>query len=109
MALFRRTMDGVSYSVIRRVTPAIGAACLMVGALTLVPPTAIAETSTAAFIARPESHEKPDRDGKGEKKQKMYTNCIQAQAEHAGPIYRGLPQYNPLLDEDGDGIACNEW
>ncbi|WP_378734522.1 excalibur calcium-binding domain-containing protein [Nocardia brasiliensis] len=101
----------MSYSVIRRATPAIGAACLMVGALTLVPPTAIAETPTAAFIARPESHERPDRDGKGEseKKRRVYTNCAQARAEHAGPIYRGLPQYNPMLDEDGDGIACNEW
>ncbi len=101
-------MDVVRTTALRRVTPAIGAACLVVGVLTLAPPTAIAETPTAAFVARPDSHEIPQRDGESEKKRRVYTTCEQARADYAGPIYRGLPQYNPMLDRDGDGFACNE-
>ncbi|WP_433660285.1 excalibur calcium-binding domain-containing protein [Nocardia sp. CA-128927] len=100
----------MSYSVIRRVTPAIGAACLVLGALTLVPPTATAETPAAAFVARPESavDPNPDSDGKHKKERGGPLTCEQARSEHAGPIYRGLPQYNPMLDTDHDGFACNE-
>ncbi|WP_246002881.1 excalibur calcium-binding domain-containing protein [Nocardia tenerifensis] len=96
----------MSYSMIRRVTPAVDAACLVLGALTLAPPTAVAESPSAAFVARPDSL--PDPDAKPEKKRKVYTTCEEARAAHAGPIYRGLPQYNPMLDRDGDGYACNE-
>lgn len=101
-------------SVIRRAAPAIGAACLVVGALALVPPTATAEASTTAtFISHPDdSWPTPDRSGKGDDDQKkrsakIYTDCDQVRAEGAGTIYRGDPGYNSFLDQDGDGIACN--
>ncbi|WP_237748210.1 excalibur calcium-binding domain-containing protein [Nocardia brasiliensis] len=98
-------------SVVRRVAPALGAACLMVGALTLVPPTAAAATApTIASAARPDSLPKDDPEdaGKDKKKRRIYTNCDQVRAEGAGPLYRGERGYNAYLDQDNDGIACNE-
>ena len=35
-----------------------------------------------------------------------YANCSAARAAGAAPIYRGQPGYQPALDRDGDGIAC---
>ncbi|MFI6042396.1 excalibur calcium-binding domain-containing protein [Nocardia sp. NPDC051321] len=101
----------MTYSVMRRVAPAIGAACLVVGAIALVPSTAAA-TSTAATVASPDdSWPTPDRDGKGDDQKKrsakIYTDCDQVRAEGAGTIYRGDPSYNSFLDQDGNGIACD--
>ncbi|MEV6556495.1 excalibur calcium-binding domain-containing protein [Nocardia sp. NPDC051756] len=102
----------MTHSVMRRVTPAIGAACLVVGALALVPPTATAD-ATATFISSPnDSWPTPDRDGRGDDDQKkrsnkIYTDCDQVRAEGAGTIYRSDPRFNSFLDQDGDGIACN--
>jgi hypothetical protein len=35
-----------------------------------------------------------------------YSNCADARAHGAAPIYQGQPGYRPGLDRDGDGIAC---
>lgn len=35
-----------------------------------------------------------------------FSNCSQAQAAGAAPIYAGQPGYSRKLDRDGDGIAC---
>jgi hypothetical protein len=35
-----------------------------------------------------------------------YRSCAQARAAGAAPMYRGQPGYNPNLDGDNDGIAC---
>jgi endonuclease YncB( thermonuclease family) len=39
----------------------------------------------------------------------MYYNCAQARAAGAAPMYRGQASYNPNLDGDGDGIACEPY
>jgi hypothetical protein len=38
-----------------------------------------------------------------------YRYCSEAQADDATPIFLGDPGYNPHLDGDGDGIACERW
>lgn len=103
----------MSYSVLRRMAPAIGAACLVVGTIALVPSTATAATATTATVAGPDdSWPTPDRSGNGDDKKKrsakIYTDCDQVRAEGAGTIYRGDPRFNSFLDQDGDGIACND-
>ena len=35
-----------------------------------------------------------------------YRNCREARAAGAAPLYRGQAGYNPRLDRDGDGVAC---
>ena len=35
-----------------------------------------------------------------------FRSCREARAAGAAPMYRGQPGYNPALDGDGDGIAC---
>lgn len=35
-----------------------------------------------------------------------YPNCAAARAAGAAPIYAGQPGYQPKLDRDGDGVAC---
>ncbi|NKX56762.1 excalibur calcium-binding domain-containing protein [Arthrobacter mobilis] len=35
-----------------------------------------------------------------------FSNCSQARAAGAAPLYRGSPGYSPGLDRDGDGVAC---
>ncbi|MFI6171503.1 excalibur calcium-binding domain-containing protein [Nocardia sp. NPDC051052] len=106
----------MSYSVMRRVAPAIGAACLVAGAIALVPSTAAAAPIAAAISSPDDSWPTPDRDGKSDDDQKkkkkrsakIYTDCDQVRAEGAGPIYRGDPSYNSFLDQDGNGIACDD-
>jgi len=39
----------------------------------------------------------------------LYRSCAQARAAGAAPMYRGKPGYNPNLDGDGDGIACEPY
>ncbi|WP_405160165.1 excalibur calcium-binding domain-containing protein [Nocardia sp. NBC_01499] len=105
----------MSNPITRRLAPAIGAACLVVGAIALVPSTAAAatptgDTPTATFISHEDSYPVPDRSGHGDQKKrstKIYTDCDQVRAEGAGPIYRGDPRFNANLDQDGDGIACD--
>lgn len=36
----------------------------------------------------------------------MYSSCAAARAAGAAPLYRGQPGYNPALDGDRDGVAC---
>lgn len=36
----------------------------------------------------------------------LYHSCREARAAGAAPMYRGQADYNPALDGDGDGIAC---
>lgn len=38
-----------------------------------------------------------------------YRSCAQARAAGATPVYRGQPGYNPNLDGDADGIACEPY
>lgn len=38
-----------------------------------------------------------------------FYSCAQARAAGAAPMYRGQPDYNPNLDGDGDGIACEPY
>jgi len=35
-----------------------------------------------------------------------YSNCSEARAAGAAPLYRGEPGYRSALDRDGDGVAC---
>ena len=35
-----------------------------------------------------------------------FSSCAQARAAGAAPLLRGTPGYNPALDRDKDGIAC---
>lgn len=37
-----------------------------------------------------------------------YSNCDEAKAAGAAPMYRGSPGYRRALDRDGDGIACDK-
>jgi endonuclease YncB( thermonuclease family) len=39
----------------------------------------------------------------------MWRSCAQARAAGAAPVYRGEPGYNPMLDGDSDGIACEPY
>ena len=36
----------------------------------------------------------------------MYSSCAQARAAGAAPLSEGDPGYNPRLDRDKDGVAC---
>jgi micrococcal nuclease len=38
-----------------------------------------------------------------------YRSCRDARAAGAAPMYRGAPGYNPSLDGDHDGIACEPY
>jgi hypothetical protein len=38
-----------------------------------------------------------------------FRSCAEARAAGAAPVYRGSPGYNPNLDGDGDGIACEPY
>ena len=35
-----------------------------------------------------------------------YSNCSEARAAGAAPLYAGQPGYSRKLDRDGDGVAC---
>jgi excalibur calcium-binding domain-containing protein len=37
-----------------------------------------------------------------------FADCAAAQAAGAAPIARGRPGYRPVLDRDGDGVACDK-
>jgi hypothetical protein len=39
----------------------------------------------------------------------VYRSCAQARAAGAAPMRRGSPAYNPNLDGDNDGIACEPY
>jgi endonuclease YncB( thermonuclease family) len=39
----------------------------------------------------------------------QFHSCREARAAGAAPMYRGEPDYNPNLDGDGDGIACEPY
>lgn len=38
-----------------------------------------------------------------------FRSCAAARAAGAAPVYRGSPGYNPMLDGDDDGIACEPY
>lgn len=38
-----------------------------------------------------------------------YRNCAEARAAGAAPLHRGQPGYDPRMDGDGDGIACEPY
>jgi hypothetical protein len=35
-----------------------------------------------------------------------FSSCGAARAAGAAPLHRGSPGYSPVLDRDGDGVAC---
>jgi endonuclease YncB( thermonuclease family) len=39
----------------------------------------------------------------------MWRSCAAARAAGAAPVHRGSPGYNPMLDGDNDGIACEPY
>lgn len=39
----------------------------------------------------------------------QYVSCAKARAAGVAPMYRGQSTYNPNLDGDGDGIACEPY
>lgn len=39
----------------------------------------------------------------------VFHNCAEARATGAAPVRRGQPGYNPQLDGDNDGIACEPY
>lgn len=39
----------------------------------------------------------------------VFRSCAQARAAGAAPMRRGEPGYNPSLDGDGDGVACEPY
>ncbi|WP_433600031.1 excalibur calcium-binding domain-containing protein [Nocardia sp. CA-135953] len=105
----------------RRAVPAFGAACLVVGGLAIASPIVAADSSAVQFIAGPDSslpvpsyrpgpkgsNVPPPEKSKEEESPRYYTDCDQVRAEGKLPLYRGQPGYNPYLDPDGDGIACD--
>ncbi|WP_442957866.1 excalibur calcium-binding domain-containing protein [Phenylobacterium sp.] len=40
---------------------------------------------------------------------KAFQSCAAARAAGAAPMSRGDPGYNPNLDGDGDGLACEPY
>ncbi|MEV5833055.1 excalibur calcium-binding domain-containing protein [Nocardia sp. NPDC052112] len=104
----------------RRAVPALGAACLVVGGLAIASPIAAADSSTVRFVAGPDSSlpvptyrpgpkgsNVPPPEEPKEQSPRYYTDCDQARADGALPLYRGQRGYASYLDPDGDGIACD--
>ncbi|WP_169814594.1 excalibur calcium-binding domain-containing protein [Nocardia pseudovaccinii] len=105
----------------RRAVPALGAACLVVGGIAIASPIAVADSSAVQFVAGPDSslpvpsyrpgpkgsNVPPPEKSTEEESPRYYTDCDQVRAEGKLPLYRGQPGYNPYLDPDGDGIACD--
>ncbi|WP_433523429.1 excalibur calcium-binding domain-containing protein [Nocardia pseudovaccinii] len=105
----------------RRAVPALGAACLVIGGLAIASPIAVADSSAVQFVAGPDSslpvpsyrpgpkgsNVPPPEKSTEEESPRYYTDCDQVRAEGKLPLYRGQPGYNPYLDPDGDGIACD--
>ncbi|WP_433757580.1 excalibur calcium-binding domain-containing protein [Nocardia sp. CA-135398] len=102
----------------RRAVPALGAACLVIGGI--ASPIAAADSSTVQFVAGPDSSlpvpsyrpgpkgsNVPPPEESKEESPRYYTDCDQVRAEGKLPLYRGQAGYNPYLDPDGDGIACD--
>lgn len=50
------------------------------------------------------SHPGADLGGVG-----VFRSCAQARAAGVAPLRRGEPGYNPALDGDGDGVACEPY
>jgi hypothetical protein len=55
--------------------------------------------SSATGGRKPADREMPD-DGA------VYSSCAEARAAGKAPLHRGDPGYNPKMDRDGDGVAC---
>lgn len=81
---------------------------------------AVAHPPPGAPLSRPSDHPIPtERNGpryghqpkqeseEDQPRRVPYINCTQVINDGAWPLYRGQPGYSPLLDRDGDGIACN--
>lgn len=65
-----------------------------------------AGTSTTAI---PTSRTVVRRQGAPAESSSMWRSCAAARAAGAAPVYRGQPGYNPNLDGDHDGIACEPY
>lgn len=74
----------------------------MWGAMTTVPPLAVAPTTTHRPTTT--THRRPPATKAA--RIVYFANCSEARAAGAAPLYRGEPGYRPELDRDGDGVAC---
>ena len=63
-----------------------------------------AEQARQAAAATPQPQ--PQQGFVSQPQQGSYRNCSEARAAGAAPLYRGQAGYNPRLDRDGDGVAC---
>ena len=63
-----------------------------------------AEQARQVAVATPQPQ--PQQGFVSQPQQGSYRNCSEARAAGAAPLYRGQAGYNPRLDRDGDGVAC---
>lgn len=97
----------------RRSLSVAGAAFLMAAGLTLAPlPSTAAITPAVAAASPDDTHPIPDRDGSAKPSKVeepwIYHSCAQVRLYHRGPLWAHQRGYNPMLDDNNDGIACNE-
>lgn len=73
--------------------------CLLAGLVCLS--VTVAPAAGAAPTAPTPSPSKPPP-------ARHFANCKQACAAGVAPMHRGDPNYDPRLDRDNDGIACEK-
>jgi len=72
------------------------------------PPSTVTETAQAAppFVESTPVYAPPLVDIPESASSVYYSNCSEARAAGAAPLYAGEPGYRPGLDRDSDGTAC---
>lgn len=65
--------------------------------------------AVASTRTMPTSRTVVPRQGAPAASSSMWRSCAAARAAGAAPVYRGQPGYNPNLDGDSDGIACEPY
>jgi hypothetical protein len=73
-----------------------------------MPPSTVPETAQAAppFVEPTPAYAPPLVDVPESTSSAYYSNCSEARAAGAAPLFAGEPGYRPGLDRDGDGVAC---
>ena len=64
------------------------------------------QAEQARQVAAATPQPQPQQGFVSQPQQGSYRNCSEARAAGAAPLYRGQAGYNPRLDRDGDGVAC---
>ena len=54
----------------------------------------------------PSVDQPPEQPAEPEEPQVVYANCTEAREAGAAPLHEGDPGWNPDMDRDGDGTAC---